>query len=273
MMISFILLSWNSEKYLARCFDSIIAKCQYERIIPEIIVVDNGSKDKSVSILNEYEYKYPQIFKKILLDKNCGTTYTRNLGLRIAKSEYICIMDSDTELRSGNLSDVISLLQTNRKIGIIAPKLMTIDGKVQDSVKKFPTLWQKLIKIPKLILSIEVKNFDFYAAFPFEKTTSVESAVSACWFFKKYLTKLIGFLDERIFYSPEDLDYCLRVKKAGKLILYYPYIEILHFTQQVSHKKPLSRISVSHFVGLIYYFKKHGGWVKNDKTSWCKEHD
>ena len=189
-----------------------------------------------------------------------GTTYSRNIGLRMAKGRIICILDSDTEFSTGALADTITCLERDDSIGIVAPKLLFPDGTVQKSVKRFPAFWHKLLKIPKIIFGIKYADADYYKDFPFHDTTSVDTAISACWFFRKTLLDTVGFLDEKIFYSPEDIDYCRRLKNFGKIIVYYPYLTIIHHTQQITHKNPFSKISWSHFLGLIYYYRKHGGW-------------
>jgi len=259
--LSFVILTWNSESYLQRCFDSLIAKCRQEQLVFEIIVVDNGSSDDSLSLFNRYKSAYPDTFVLILLDHNTGTTYSRNLGLKKARGRYLCILDSDTEFAAGRLSQVLQRLEQDQQAGIIAPRLVYADGTVQNSVKKFPAFWHKLSKLPKALLKIPVPNRDFYNEFPFTGEHSVDSAISACWFFRKELMEEVGLLDEKIFYAPEDLDYCLRVRKAGRQIIYWPELTVTHHTQQISHKKPLSKVSLSHFGGLLYYFRKHGGWL------------
>lgn len=259
--ISFIILSWNSENYLEKCFDSIISKCNGEEIDFEIIDVDNNSTDTSRNILDQYRKKYPNQFRQVLLSDNFGTTYPRNVAMKLAEGDYICIIDSDTELISGSLSSVLRVLDGNDKIGLIAPKLIFPTGVVQNSVKKFPTFMFKLMKIPKAVFNLNTSNYDFYDNFPFDEETVVDTAISACWFFRKNLIEKVGYLDENIFYSPEDLDYCIRIWKSGMNVLYFPDITVLHDTQQISHRKPFSKVSLSHFKGLCYYYRKHGGWI------------
>jgi len=260
-VITFIILIWNSEAYLARCFNSIIRKCSDEDISFEIIVIDNGSHDGSCHIAQNYKANYPDAFDFISLGSNHGTTYPRNLGINKARGQYLCILDSDTELGEGTLSKVLTRLDIEQNIGIIAPRLLLPDGTVQNSVKRFPTMLHKLMKIPRICFGIKTKNSDFYEDFPFAEEQVADSAISACWFFRKDLVQKVGYLDENIFYSPEDLDYSLRVWKAGYSILYYPSFTVLHHTQQITHKKPLSKTSLSHLRGLIYYYQKHGGWL------------
>jgi len=237
-----------------------MSKCGAEQLDYEIIVIDNGSKDTTLSILRDYRAKHPQRLHSIELKYNRGTTYPRNVGFKKAKGKYLCVLDSDTELGAGALREIIDRLEKQREIGIIAPRLVLGNKSIQNSVKRFPTFWDKLIKIPAVIFRKEVPARDFYHDFPFSAERFVDSAISACWFFDKELLETIGGLDEKIFYAPEDLDYCLRVRKAGRKILYYPGLTVLHHTQWISHRSPFSKVSLSHFWGLLYYYRKHGGW-------------
>jgi GT2 family glycosyltransferase len=259
-VLSFIILSMNSEKYLDRCFKSIISRCSNENLSYEIIVIDNGSTDSSLNILKHYSEIYPYNFRSIFFTRNMGTTHTRNIGLKKALGKYICILDSDTQIIEGSFCDVFQILDSDPNISIVAPRLMLADGQIQKSIKKFPTFWHKILKLPQALFAIKLKDFDFYSDFPFRSKRPVESAISACWFFRKDLILNVGYLDENIFYSPEDIEYCMRIYKLGMKIIYFPDFVVLHDTQQISHRDPFSILSIKHFFGLIYYFKKHGGW-------------
>ncbi len=260
-IISFIILTWNSEGYLRRCLDSLFRKCSEEKLPFEVIVIDNGSRDDSCVVVEEYRKNISEGFHLIRLDSNRGTTYPRNLGLKQAQGDIICILDSDTEQGEGSLTAVIGRLCSNEKLGLVVPRLLLPDGSIQNSVKRFPTMLNKLMKIPRIVFGISTRNEDFYENFPFQEECEVDTAISACWFFRKELLQKVGYLDEKIFYAPEDIDYSLRVWKAGYSILYYPAFTVLHHTQQITHRKPLSKTSLSHFGGLLYYYRKHGGWL------------
>ena len=107
MELSFVILTWNSRTYLRGCFDSIIEKCEDEKLEYEVIVIDNGSNDGSRSVFDSYAQKKPDRFRFICLQRNRGTTLPRNLGLDFAQGKYICILDSDTELWQGVLSSML----------------------------------------------------------------------------------------------------------------------------------------------------------------------
>lgn len=89
--ITAIIPNWNGEKYLRRCFDSILAQTFDDW---EVITLDDGSTDNSVSIMREYA-KRDKRFKVIVKDGNTGLSDGRNIGISHAKGEYIWYIDSD----------------------------------------------------------------------------------------------------------------------------------------------------------------------------------
>ena len=114
------------------------------------------------------------------------------------------------------------------------------------------------MKLPKIFLGWDTfAKLDFYKDFPFNSIKDVDTAISAFWLLPASFLERVGLLDENIFYSPEDVDYCMRVHEAGFPVCYYPEIECVHITQQITHRRRLSRISLSHLRGLAYYFRKH----------------
>lgn len=261
--ISFVILTWNSEKTITDTLEGIRATCAEETIPYEVIVVDNGSNDATIRIIEEVSQEMP--LEIVRLDRNFGTTITRNTGIRKSKGDIICVIDSDAVLVSGSLAKLCRTLTDDRSIGILAPKLVFPDGAIQVSVKHFPSLIGKLSKIPGIILKIPFRDIDGYDSFPFEGPRDVDSAISACWFFRRDLIDVIGYLDERIFYAPEDVDFCLRVWKHGLRTVYYTDFTVIHHVQRITHKKFFGRIAASHLLGLMYYFLKHRYIIKPSK--------
>lgn len=88
--VSVILPIYNVEKYLKKCMDSIVRQTLKEI---EIICVDDGSTDDSLSILREYEKNDKRI--KVFCQQNAGAGAARNRGLSIAQGEYLSFLDSD----------------------------------------------------------------------------------------------------------------------------------------------------------------------------------
>jgi len=259
--LSFVTLTWNSRAFIGRCVDSIASRCEADGLSFEILVVDNGSTDGTIDIVRGHAGPASLRMTAFPLDRNRGTTYPRNLALKQARGRVISVIDSDTEFLSGSLKPVMGLLAADATLGIVAPRLQLPDGSIQHSVKRFPTLADKLRKVPAIVAGRPVPRADFYPTFPFDRCTRVETAISACWFFRADLLGSVGLLDEGIFYAPEDVEYSARVHEAGRHILYYPYVTLLHHTQQISHRRPVSRTSLSHLKGLLRYHRTHGGWI------------
>ncbi len=89
--ISVIIPVYNTEKYLKRCFDSVIEQ-DYQNL--ELVIINDGSKDNSELIIKEYKEKYPNLisyYKK----ENTGVADTRNFGIEKATGDYIMFLDSD----------------------------------------------------------------------------------------------------------------------------------------------------------------------------------
>ena len=88
--ISVIVPVYNAEKYLSRCIDSILNQTYKDF---ELILINDGSKDKSIDILRKYENIDNRI--KVIDNSNNGVSKTRNIGIRLAQGEYIQFIDSD----------------------------------------------------------------------------------------------------------------------------------------------------------------------------------
>jgi len=236
-------------------------------LVHKIFVIDNGSTDNTIQrIVEHYKTTGKASFIEIIrLDKNYGTTVSRNIGLSKVNSKFVVVMDSDTEIKSNNMIEMLRYIDSENNIGIIAPLITYPDGTPQHSCKKFPTFPVKLLKLLQIFDLHPLINHDFYQHFPFKKMTSVESAISAFWLFNNDLVENIGYLDEHIFYAPEDIDYCARSWLAGKRVVFYPDFKIIHHTQQITHTNPFSSVALKHLLGLVYYFKKYDYWISRKK--------
>lgn len=92
-LVSIIIPFFNEEQYLHRALNSAVGQ-SYKHL--EIILIDDGSTDKSVSIAESYQSKYPQI--KLISTENRGLGHARNVGMALATGTYLTFLDSDDEL-------------------------------------------------------------------------------------------------------------------------------------------------------------------------------
>ena len=164
MKISLIIPVYNVEKYIKECLDSVA--CQIKKNV-EIIIVDDGTKDNSGVICDEYARKYN--FIKVIHKENEGVSVARNTALEKAVGEYIMFLDSDDKLSNGIIEKVLNLIKIEEDlytfgydeidengIEITSKKGMLKEGEYnkQDFLKKyyknhknFPwAIWQNVFK-------------------------------------------------------------------------------------------------------------------------------
>lgn len=125
-LFSVIMAVYNSGKYLKESIDSVINQTlDFERYV-QLILVDDGSTDNSVEIINEYRKKYPNNI--VLLSKtHGGVSSARNLGLAHAIGRYINFLDSDDYLSKNALQQIKELFKKNKKIDIISIPIKYFD--------------------------------------------------------------------------------------------------------------------------------------------------
>lgn len=105
-LISIIIPVYNAELYLYRCLDSIL-KQKYKNY--EVILINDGSKDNSLSICEEYVGLYKNF--TVINQLNKGVSFSRNIGIMNAKGDFICFIDADDEIKENYLSDFINEYQ------------------------------------------------------------------------------------------------------------------------------------------------------------------
>lgn len=256
--IAFIILTWNSEKYINNCIKSIL-DLNFSKIY--ISIVDNGSTDSTLEILENLRSDKKNVYLNLIkLKNNLGTTISRNLAIKEVKDkvDYICILDSDTIINQNAIEHMIILLNKSKKNGIVGPMMKSLDGTIQPSGRNIPTLTVKILKVlPFSFIKKRGEDLEKIDIKYDNNILKVGYLMSACWLIKVEVIEKIGLLDEKIFYAPEDVEFCLRAWINGYNVLYDKNIEIIHEWQRISRKKLISKHNWEHIKGLIYLFFKY----------------
>ena len=248
MDLSCVILSYNSSRCIQKCLESLVDAVNALGIEAEIWVVDNGSSDDSSGMISRLADKHPMI-RLIPLDRNYGTTASRNRAISKSTGRQILVLDSDAYISTEALKGLSDYLVANPKVGLVAPRLIYPDGRAQLSVDQFPTVPRKIERVIRLRQIERTQVHD--------EAREVDYAISACWMLSGQAVDAVGLLDEAIFYAPEDVDYCLRIWKAGYRISYQPRYVVVHDAQERSRKLLPNRFTWLHLQGLAYYFFKH----------------
>lgn len=247
MKLGIVILTHNQNDVTLCCLDSLDADMTMH---PEysVVVVDNGSADKFLNAALERNYLWKNRLNIIDLPKNLGVAGGRNCGLRaVASAEYILILDNDTIITEGSISSLIDYLELHKDVGIIAPELLSNDSHIQLSYKKFPGIIEKIRNLfghRQLVSeSLEESIEPFYV-------------IGACQMIRGDAFRVTGFLDDSIFFGPEDADYCMRMRLKGYRVVYNPAIKIIHAWRRTSHRSPFGITSRRHISGLLHFYIK-----------------
>ena len=244
--VSVIILTWNSEREIEACLASL--ELGLRAFPSKIIVIDNGSRDRTCAIVRETR---PDA-QLLCNPDNRGVAAARNQGIRLAQGEYILILDDDTVVQPGALDSLIRYMESQPKVGLCGPKLTGVDGELQLSCRRFPTLIDKLARrLPsaaarKVTRTVEMADWDH------QTIRAVDYVIGACQVIRRSALHEVGPFDERIFYGPEDVDLCLRLQQAGWRVVYNPDAVVVHRERRVT-RSLRSGLTWKHVWGLGYF--------------------
>lgn len=237
-----IILNWNGMKDTVACINSLVFQ---EDIVLEIVIVDNGSTDHSVNKIREL---FPQVHV-IENGKNLGFSGGMNVGIQSALSangKYILVLNNDTIADKGMVRGLLDELTDD--VGITAPVIFY--------EKQPDKIWSVGGNIHPLFLEL---------LHPHGAATSLPSApldrdfVTGCaMLVRSDVFHAVGMFDER--FSPayyEDLDFSLRVRKAGFRIVVVPATRLLHKVSQASGGERSPFVMYLKARNSAYYFRKH----------------
>jgi glycosyltransferase involved in cell wall biosynthesis len=191
--ISVILPVFNAEKYLKDCIESILEQTLNDF---ELIIINDGSTDNSISIIESYMKQDDRII--LISRKNYGLVETLNDGLRIAKGKYIARMDSDDIARNDRLEKQYDYLETNRDITVVG-SLVKVIGDCSEDFKA------KALKKYNYVL-----NDNNQESFLLKIGLVCHPTIM----FKRDIIYSFGMYRDK-YYTSEDYDFYLRLLKKG----------------------------------------------------------
>jgi len=251
--LSIIIISYNTEKITIDCLKSIIESLKNSSLKYEIIVVDNASKDNSVSSIKKLKSEIKNRNLKINLienKENIGFGPANNQAVKLAKSDYLLFLNSDIIVLNASIEKLYNFYKQNEKLfNFLGGKLLNKNGTPQPSCGPMYTL-------PMIFAHLFLRG-DYWGLTRYSpnKIKEVDWISGACILTKKeYFEKLGGF-DEKIFMYMEEIDLFYRAKKHGFKVFFYPEAKFIHLGSQSSAGRSFPILQV--YQGLIYFYKKH----------------
>lgn len=239
-----IILNWNRRDELIECLESV-KKINYSNY--ETIVVDNGSTDGSPQVILE---RFPWV-KLIRNQKNVGVSKARNIGIRYALKnnvDYILLLDNDTVVESQILNHFTQAAKIYPEAKIFGPRVYFYYE--PNKIWFGGSRWNEDKLDFHLVVHKVVDD-----GFSFNEVEEVDVIIICALFFDATLIYKIGFLDERFFLGYEEIDWCLRARRAGFKCLYIPQGKVWHKGGFISDgcKTPFS---------LYFYWRSRLLWIE-----------
>jgi len=232
--VSIIILNWNGLEDTIECLESL-KKITYSNY--EVIVMDNGSEGNDVQVLKERFGDYIHIIRN---DKNYGFAGGANIGMRYvlnnSAADYVLLLNNDTVVDPEFLTEMVKVAEADPAIGIVGAKIYYYDNpnRLQFVWGKID-LWRgELIPILKVVIE-KIRSVELDKG-QYDHTKEADWVTGCCFLIKEQVLKSIGLLDEGYFCYGEDLDYCLRAKRAGYKIVYVLKAKVWHKGGQSSKK-------------------------------------
>lgn len=254
--LSLIVLSWNTRDLTLDCLDSIFAN---PPDVPwELIVIDNASSDDSAQAITNRFGSEPNI-RIVVNTENLGFTGGNNQGIDMAFGNVIGLLNSDTIVPAGSMTQLYEFLTGNEDFGVVGPTLTHADGSPTTSFGYFPNPVSIFLNslLPGWMWGKQRKALGVVPDDTITEPIEVDYVSGASFFVKREVIQKIGAFDSDTFFAYyEETDWCLRIKKAGWKVMFHPGVKIIHL-----EGKSFEKLSVHRRV-LLYdsakkFYRKH----------------
>ncbi len=252
--ISIIIVNYNTAGLLRRCLKSVYRYPPRDEF--EVIVVDNGSTDKSREMVRE---EFPRV-KLIANQYNQGFAAGNNRAFKVAWGRFLLLLNSDTEVTAGAIEGLEKFLQENPRVGLVGGKLLNANNTLQPSCRPYPSLRRIIFsyRSPVNILFPDNLYTRSYLTPPgsYEVIHQVDSVAAAFVLIRRSALEEIGLFDQRFFMFLEDTDLCYRLHQAGWGVFFNPHSRVYHFWGATGGKMPY-RMIFQHNRSMWRFFRKH----------------
>lgn len=251
-------VNWNTASLLRACLASVF---QNPPSVPfQVLVVDNHSQDGSPEMVRR-EFPRVRLLRSL---RNRGYAGGHNWALRATASPYLLLLNSDILVHPGSIDRLLDFLRSHPEAGIVGPRLLYPDGRVQPSCTQEMTLWSVFCQqagLDRLFPSSWLLGGYWRLGLEAQEPLAVPQLSGAAWLLRREVVEQIGELDEGYGMYCEDTDYCLRARRAGWKVYYLPQATMTH-AHGASAQQAGAEMIAFHGHACVRYFRKHEGLGK-----------
>jgi GT2 family glycosyltransferase len=245
--VALLILTWNRRDDVLRCVASL-PRLDYPNLLP--VVIDNASSDDTVAALRE---RHPDL-AIIENRRNLGYAGGNNVGIRWALergADYVLIANSDTEMTADLVSELVRVAESDPRIAVVGCRnVLMEDPRV---------LWGaygELTYGPFVVRTAGERAADGEG---WRVVRDVDSVIGNGYLWRRAALEQVGLLDEEFFGYHEDLDWCLRARRAGRRVVYAGTASIIHKGGSSSDRRQTRSFPMSYFLGRngVLFVRKH----------------
>lgn len=244
--ISIVIVSYNVSKLLDECLQSVARALQ--GIDGEVFVVDNHSKDNTLTMLKE---KHPEV-RVIANEVNVGFSRANNQAIRLSEAEYVLLLNPDTVVYENTLHGVLDFMDQHPQAGGAGVRMLTREGyRAPESRRSIPTPWVAMLKM------LGATRRYYMSHLSWDEPGRIEAVSGAFFLVRRKALDQVGLLDEDYFMYGEDIDLSYRLLKGGWQNWYLPY-DIIHYKGESTQKSSFRYVH-TFYQAMLIFFRKHYG--------------
>ncbi|MDI6778329.1 MAG: glycosyltransferase family 2 protein [Patescibacteria group bacterium] len=259
--LSIIVTSYKNPSVLRLCLESLkknVLSGDYE-----ILILDSATEEDTEMMMRE---EFPEV-KFFPHEKNLGFAKLVNRGLKNTAGRFILILNADIIVEKKSVDILLQEFKNDPYLGIIGPRLLNFDGKVQFSCFRFYTL--PIIIYRRTFLgkfSFAKRKIDkfLYKDKDLEKPQEVDWLMGSAMMTTRKACKNVGLMEENFgFMYFEDVDWCRRFWEKGYKVVYYPHAKMFHYhgkgsaSQSALKAVVVNKLTREHIKSAVKYFWKY----------------
>ena len=242
------MVNWNGAPFLDALLDSVQACAP-----AELVIIDNRSTDDSGAILQ----RHPSV-TTVFNPANVGFGSAANQGIRMTRAPFVLVANVDIAPAPGSIDVLEQYMAEHPDVAVAAPRLVFPDGKLQLSLRSFPTPLRLFLYLSYLD-RIFPSGYRLGAA-EHQELKEVDQPMGAALLFRRDALEKTGGFDPQFFLYMEEVDLCERLKRAGWNIVYVPQAQVVHHAGGSSNQD-WERTQRNYIESVIRYFRKRSSFA------------
>ncbi len=252
LSVSIVIITRDTKELLRDLLRSVEGDKALKPRIRETIVVDNGSSDGTAEMVKG---DFPQC---LIMEpgKNLGFAAAVNLGWLSSSADVVLFLNSDTRLLEGEIGKLLDYMEAHPGVGICGPRLVYEDMRLQRSFAASPSLLPEVCPagLLELLFPRKYPGKGTGISHPLE----VDSLIGAAIAVRRDLLLLLDGFDERFFFFMEETDLCIRTRRQGYGVIFFPEARVIHL-QGKTVRKNWVRGRMEYNISLYKFIRKHHG--------------